>query len=178
MLAATDFFTAEEWTLRGLVTYYVLSVMHVSTRRVHIAGLTPFLNEPWMTHVARNLSLELEGPDHLVGPLHVHPVRVGKVDLRKEDGVWSGWVGFDLYLQAGRAEPLGNGEIKLGFPICPPRMAPSMTDHRPSKPRVAGSNPAGRAISRRILPTAQAGDHSCGHFSSFRPVTSHRQLAC
>ena len=58
-------------------------------------------------------SLELEGPDHLVGPLHVHPVRVGKVDLRKEDGVWSGWVGFDLYLQAGRAEPLGNGEIKV-----------------------------------------------------------------
>ena len=58
-------------------------------------------------------SLELEGPDHLVGPLHVHPVRVGKVDLRKEDGVWSGWVGFDLYLQAGTAEPLGNGEIKV-----------------------------------------------------------------
>ena len=53
-------------------------------------------------------SLELEGPDHLVGPL-----QVGKVDLRKEDGVWSGWVGFDLYLQAGRAEPLGNGEIKV-----------------------------------------------------------------
>ena len=53
-------------------------------------------------------SLELEGPDHLVGPLYV-----GKVDLRKEDGVWSGWVGFDLYLQAGRAEPLGNGEIKV-----------------------------------------------------------------
>ena len=58
-----------------------------------------------------------------------------------------------------------------------------ITDHHrsdmgPSKPRVAGSNPAGRAISRRILPTAQAGDHSCGHFSSFRPVTSHRRLAC
>ena len=46
VLAGTDFFTAEVWTLRGLVTYYVLSVMHVSTRRVHIAGLTPFPNEP------------------------------------------------------------------------------------------------------------------------------------
>ena len=36
----------------------------------------------------------------------------------------------------------------------------------------------GAPFSRRILPTAQAGDHSCGHFSSFRPVTSHRRLAC
>ena len=60
-------------------------------------------------------SLELEGPAHLVGPLGDGslPARAGKVDLRKEDGVWSGWVGFDLYLQAGRAEPLGNGEIKV-----------------------------------------------------------------
>ena len=55
-------------------------------------------------------SLELEGPDHLVG-------RRGSdrksVDLRKEDGVWSGMFGFNLYLQAGTAEPLGNGEIKV-----------------------------------------------------------------
>ena len=34
VLAATDFFTAEVWTLRGLVTYYVLFFMHVATRRV------------------------------------------------------------------------------------------------------------------------------------------------
>ena len=55
-------------------------------------------------------SLELEGPDHLVG-------RRGSdrksVDLRKEDGVWSGMFGFNLYLQAGTAEPLGNGEIEV-----------------------------------------------------------------
>ena len=55
-------------------------------------------------------SLELEGPDHLVGPLYV-----GKVDLRKEDGVWSGMIGFDLDLQAGTVEPLGNGEIKIAL---------------------------------------------------------------
>ena len=42
-------------------------------------------------------SLELEGPDHLVGPFYT-----GKPDLRKEDGVWSGMLGFDLDLQAGR----------------------------------------------------------------------------
>ena len=53
-------------------------------------------------------SLELEGPDHLVGPFYT-----GKLDLRKEDGVWSGMLGFDLDLQAGTAEPLGNGEIEV-----------------------------------------------------------------
>ena len=57
VLAATDFFTTEVWTLSGLVTYYVLFVMHVATRRVHIAGLTPFPTEFWMTQVARNLTM-------------------------------------------------------------------------------------------------------------------------
>ena len=57
VLAATDFFTAEVWTLRGLVTYYVLFCMHVATRRVHIAGLTSFPNEAWMTQTARNLTM-------------------------------------------------------------------------------------------------------------------------
>ena len=57
MLTATDFFTAEVWTPRGLVTYYILFVMHVATRRVHIAGPTPCPNEFWMTQVARNLSM-------------------------------------------------------------------------------------------------------------------------
>ena len=61
VLAATDFFTAEVWTLRGLVTYYVLFVMHVATRRVHIAGLTPFPNESWMTQTARHLTMADEG---------------------------------------------------------------------------------------------------------------------
>jgi hypothetical protein len=37
-LAATDFFTIEVWGLRGLVTFYLLIVMELSTRRVHLAG--------------------------------------------------------------------------------------------------------------------------------------------
>ena len=57
VLAATDFFTTEVWTVSGLVTYYVVFVMHVATRRVHIAGLTPFPNELWMTQIARNLTM-------------------------------------------------------------------------------------------------------------------------
>ena len=57
VLAVTDFFTTEVWTVSGLVTYDVLFVMHVATRRVYIAGLTPFPNASWMTQVARNLTM-------------------------------------------------------------------------------------------------------------------------
>ena len=45
VLAATDFFTTEVWTKGGLVTYYILFFMQVATRRVHIAGVTPYPNE-------------------------------------------------------------------------------------------------------------------------------------
>ena len=38
VMAATDFFTVEVWTPRGLVTQFVLFVIHLSTRYVHIAG--------------------------------------------------------------------------------------------------------------------------------------------
>ncbi len=57
VLAATDFFTAEVWTQGGLATYYVLFFMHLATRRVHIAGITPHPNEPWMIQVARNVTM-------------------------------------------------------------------------------------------------------------------------
>ncbi len=53
---AADFFTVEVWGLRGLVTFYVLIVIELSTRRVHLAGITPNPNEPWMLQVGRNLT--------------------------------------------------------------------------------------------------------------------------
>ena len=55
-LAAIDFTTIEAWTKGGLVTYYLLLVMHVATRRVHFAGCTPNPDERWMKQVARNLT--------------------------------------------------------------------------------------------------------------------------
>jgi len=58
VLVATDFFTAEVWTLGGLVTYYVLFFIHLGSRKVHIAGMTPHPNEAWMVEVARNLTME------------------------------------------------------------------------------------------------------------------------
>jgi putative transposase len=57
MLVATDFFTAEVWTLGGLVTYYVLFFIHLSSRKVHIAGVTPSPNHAWMMQVARNVTM-------------------------------------------------------------------------------------------------------------------------
>ena len=41
VLIATDFFTAEVWTTAGLVTYYVLFFIHLASRKVHVAGMTP-----------------------------------------------------------------------------------------------------------------------------------------
>src|SRR5438067_2167072 len=58
VLVATDFFTAEVWTLGGLVTYYVLFFIHLGSRRVQVAGVTPHPNEAWMIQVARNVTME------------------------------------------------------------------------------------------------------------------------
>src|SRR3989454_7603377 len=58
MLVATDFFTAEVWTLGGLVTYYVLFLIHLGSRQIHVAGVTPHPNEAWMVQVARNVTME------------------------------------------------------------------------------------------------------------------------
>ena len=60
VLAAVDFTTIEVWTKGGLVTFYLLFVMELKTRRVHFAGGTPCPNEPWMKQIARNLT-DLDG---------------------------------------------------------------------------------------------------------------------
>jgi hypothetical protein len=58
VLVATDFFTAEVWTLGGLVTYYVLFFIHLGSRQVQVAGVTPHPNEAWMVQMARNVTME------------------------------------------------------------------------------------------------------------------------
>jgi len=58
VLVATDFFTAEVWTLGGLVTYYVLFFLHLGSRKIHVAGVTPHPNAAWMIQVARNVTME------------------------------------------------------------------------------------------------------------------------
>ena len=57
MLVATDFFTTEVWTVYGLVTYDALFLIHLATRKVHVAGLTPYPDQRWMTQIARNVTM-------------------------------------------------------------------------------------------------------------------------
>ena len=60
-VAATDFFTVEVATFRRLVTYYVLVVIELSSRKVHIAGITPGPDSAFMMQVGRNLTDPVDG---------------------------------------------------------------------------------------------------------------------
>lgn len=61
VLAASDFFTVEVWSWRGLVTHYVLFVIELATRRVCVAGITTHPDTPWMMQMARQLTDTVEG---------------------------------------------------------------------------------------------------------------------
>jgi len=60
-IAATDFFSTEVWTARGLVTVYTLFLIDLTSRRVHIAGSTTQPDEAFMLQVARNLTNVVDG---------------------------------------------------------------------------------------------------------------------
>ncbi|MGE3877899.1 MAG: integrase core domain-containing protein [Planctomycetota bacterium] len=60
-IAATDFFTAEVWTARGLITHYVLFLIDHATRAVEIAGITTNPDAKFMAQVARNLTDPMDG---------------------------------------------------------------------------------------------------------------------
>jgi hypothetical protein len=56
-IAGADFFTTEVWTWRGLVTFYTVFVIELSSRRVQILGSTPHPDEAFMGQVARTLTV-------------------------------------------------------------------------------------------------------------------------
>lgn len=61
VLSAIDFTTVEVWTKGGLVTYYLLFVMELKTRRVHLAACTTTLGDACMKQIARNLTDPFDG---------------------------------------------------------------------------------------------------------------------
>lgn len=105
VLAATDFFTAEVATWHGLVTYYVLVVMELSTRRVEIAGMTPNPNAAFMQQCARQLTDHFDG--FLLGKHYL---------LHDRDSKFT--EAFDQYLKDSGVEPL----------VLPPR-SPNLNAH-------------------------------------------------
>ena len=56
-IVTTDFFTVDTVLLRH---YYVLFIIEVERRVVHLLGVTANPNGPWVTQVARNFCAELE----------------------------------------------------------------------------------------------------------------------
>ena len=90
VLAAIDFTTIEVWTRGGLVTFYLLFVMELKTRRVHLAGCTPHPNDVGMKQIARNLTDPMDG--FLLGKRYALMDRDGKFspafrDRLKDEGV-------------------------------------------------------------------------------------------
>ena len=60
-LLAADFFTVDAVTLRR---YYVLFVIELERRVVHLLGVTANPDGPWVAQVARNLASDLEDAGH------------------------------------------------------------------------------------------------------------------
>ena len=60
-MAATDFFTVEVLTAFGLVRYWVMFVIELRSRRVHIAGIMHSPHAGWTEQIARNLTDPVHG---------------------------------------------------------------------------------------------------------------------
>jgi putative transposase len=48
VLVATDFSTTVVWIWCGLITFSVLFLIHLGSRKVHVARMTPHPHEAWM----------------------------------------------------------------------------------------------------------------------------------
>src|SRR5438876_999131 len=60
-IVASDFFTVEVWTPKGLQRYIILFFIELSTRRVEIGGIASKANGLWMAQIARNVTDDVDG---------------------------------------------------------------------------------------------------------------------
>jgi len=61
VMAATDLFTVEVWSLKGIIRYHVLFVIGLATREVQVAAIARPSNGLWMKQIARNLTDGIDG---------------------------------------------------------------------------------------------------------------------
>jgi len=73
-----DFFTTEVWTARGLVTYYIVFVLELHSRRVQVIGCTPYPDEAFVIQCLRQVTGEPSGL-----------LRGGRILLCDRDPKWS-----------------------------------------------------------------------------------------
>ena len=66
MIAATDFLPTEVWALSGLKTFYVLFMIELNTRRVHLGGSTQHPHDLLTGHGAVRASKFLSGRRFLI----------------------------------------------------------------------------------------------------------------
>src|SRR5437763_4353947 len=76
VLVGTDFFTTEVLTLKGLTTYYVLFFIHLETRRVNLAGFTPYPDQEWMEQRSEEHTSELQSPMYIVCRLMIEKTKM------------------------------------------------------------------------------------------------------
>jgi putative transposase len=57
--------------MRGPFTYYVLFFIHLHTRKVHLAGMTPNPDGTWMAQVAGNMSMVFAEEPEEFRPTHI-----------------------------------------------------------------------------------------------------------
>jgi putative transposase len=60
-LTATDFLSVEVFTIKGLITQYILFFIDIASRSIHVAGITPHPDNSWMTQIARNITAVSDG---------------------------------------------------------------------------------------------------------------------
>ena len=84
-LAGIDFFTVEIFTWRGLVIYYVLFFIHLESRRVSLAGITP-QQLHGREDIPKPNYVVNKSPDQLAG--FVESSRVRKGTTRRLCGSW------------------------------------------------------------------------------------------
>jgi putative transposase len=89
-MLACDFFTVETV---GLTRLYVLFVVELDRRRVHLAGITAHPNGEWVAQAARNLLMDLDD--------HAHALRFL---IRDRDAKFS--AAFDAVFTAAGIQPV------------------------------------------------------------------------